>query len=63
MEGFMRNDKENLIVKMTFEYALDINKYSEHLEERKNFIVARQILRCGTSIAAHVVEAQNAENK
>jgi len=63
MEGFMRNDKENLIVKMTFEFALDIIKYSEHLEEQKKFIVARQILRSGTSIGANVVEAQNAESK
>jgi four helix bundle protein len=59
----MRNDKENLIVKLTCEFALDIIKFSELLEEQKKFIVARQILRCGTSIGANVVEAQNAESK
>jgi four helix bundle protein len=48
---------------LTFEFALDIIKYAELLEEQKKFIVARQILRCGTSIGANVVEAQNAESK
>jgi hypothetical protein len=41
----MRNDKENLIVKLTFKFALDIIKYAELLEEQKKFVVARQILR------------------
>ncbi|NVM62646.1 four helix bundle protein [Mucilaginibacter sp. SG538B] len=59
----MRNDKENLIVKLTFEFALDIIEFSEGLEEKRKFVIARQILKSGTSIGANVREAQNAESK
>ncbi|MDR6941100.1 four helix bundle protein [Mucilaginibacter pocheonensis] len=59
----MRDDKENLIVKLTFEFALDIIEFSEELEANKKFAIARQIIRSGTSIGANVREAQNAESK
>jgi four helix bundle protein len=59
----MRDDKENLIVKLTFECALDIIEFSEVLEEKRKFVIARQILKAGTSIGANVREAQNGESK
>lgn len=54
---------ENLIVKLSLEFALDIIAYSEELEEVKKYIIARQLLKSGTSIGANVREAQNAESK
>ena len=59
----MRNDKDNLIVKLSFEFALDIIEYSELLEENRKFVIARQLLKSGTSIGANIREAQNAESK
>jgi four helix bundle protein len=59
----MRDDRDNLIVKLTLEFALVTIEYSELLEENKKFIVSRQLLRSGTSIGANVREAQNAESK
>ncbi|MCX6257615.1 MAG: four helix bundle protein [Bacteroidia bacterium] len=59
----MRNDKNNLIVKLTFEFALKIIEYSELLENNKKYIIANQLLKSGTSIGANVKEAQNAESK
>lgn len=59
----MRNDKENLIVKLSLEFALDIIEFSELLEEHKKFVIARQLLKSGTSVGANVREAQNAESK
>jgi four helix bundle protein len=59
----MRDDKENLIVKLTFEFALDIIEFSELLEEKRKYVIARQILKSGTSIGANVREAQNGESK
>jgi four helix bundle protein len=59
----MRNDKENLIVKLSLEFALDIIVFSELLEENKKFVIARQLLKSGTSIGANIREAQNAESK
>jgi four helix bundle protein len=50
----MRNDKENLIVKLSLEFALDIIIFSELLEENKKFVIARQLLKSGTSIGANI---------
>ena len=59
----MRNDKENLIVKLTLDFALEIIEYSELLEEKRKYVIARQLLKSGTSIGANTREAQNAESK
>lgn len=59
----MDTRKENIIVKLTFEFALDIVALSEVLEENKKYVIARQVLKSGTSIGANVREAQNAESK
>jgi len=59
----MRNDKENIIVNKTFDFALDIIEFSEGLYESKKFPLANQIFKSGTSIGANVREAQNAESK
>lgn len=59
----MRNDRENIIVAKTFDFALDIIEFSEDLYENKKFSLANQIFRSGTSIGANVREAQNAESK
>ncbi len=55
--------KDNIIVKLTLEFALEIIKYSEELQENKKFVIANQLLKSGTSIGANVREAQNAESK
>lgn len=59
----MRNDKENLIVNLTFEFALEIIKYSEELRKLHKYEMSSQIFRSGTSIGANIREAQNAESK
>jgi four helix bundle protein len=55
--------KDNLILKLSFEFSLLIIEYTEELEIRKRFVIAKQLLRSGTSIGANVKEAQNAESK
>jgi four helix bundle protein len=59
----MRENRKNVIVDLTFEFALDIISFSEELESKKRFNFANQLFRCGTSIGANVWEAQNAESK
>jgi four helix bundle protein len=59
----MRNDKKNIIVEKSFQFALKIVLYCELLEDKKKFVLSRQLLRSGTSIGANVREAQNAESK
>lgn len=59
----MRNDRQNLIVDLTFKFALDIIAYSEEIKVAKKFEMSSQIFRSGTSIGANTREAQNAESK
>lgn len=54
-------DTGNLIVDLTFQYALDIVRFTDKLEQMKKFAIANQITKCGTSIGANVREAQSAE--
>lgn len=53
----------NRIVDLTFSFALEIIEFSEHLEEKKKYVIARQLLKSGTSIGANTREAQNCESK
>jgi four helix bundle protein len=55
--------KENLIVTLTFQFALDIIVFTELLEKNKKFNLANQLFRSGTSIGANVREAQGCESK
>ena len=59
----MQYNEENIILKLSYEFALAIVEYSETLEENRKYVIARQILKSGTSIGANVREAQNAESK
>jgi four helix bundle protein len=59
----MRNDRSNVIVDLTFKFAISIVEYCEELESKKKFVIAKQLLKSGTSIGANIREAQNAESK
>jgi four helix bundle protein len=54
---------KNPILELSFQFALDVIEYSERLEENKKFVLARQLLKSGTSIGANVREAQACESK
>ena len=59
----MQTNKENLIVQLSFEFALLITSFTSSLEQIKKFSLANQLFRSGTSIGANIREAQNAESK
>ncbi len=49
---------DNVVVEKSYKFALRIVKLYKHLcEEKKEFVLAKQVLRCGTSIGANVEEA------
>ena len=58
----MRDDRKNIIVDKTFEFALRVISFSEELRKDKKFELASQFSKSGTSIGANVREAQNAES-
>ena len=56
--------KENLIQKKSFEFALRIIKLSKYLNnEKKEFVLSKQILKSGTSIGANVEEGLGGQSK
>ena len=56
-------DKQNVIVEKVLNFGVEIVKFCELLEEKRKYVVARQLLKCGTSIGANVFEAQHPESK
>jgi four helix bundle protein len=55
--------KDNLIVNLSLQFALDIIVFTEKLQQDKKFNLANQLFRSGTSIGANVREAQGCESK
>jgi len=55
--------KNNLIVRLTFDFSINIIRFTESLESLKKYNLSNQLFRSGTSIGANVKEAQNAESK
>jgi len=53
----------NRIVDLTFEFSLKIISFADFLEEQKKYVIARQLMKSGTSIGANIREAQNCESK
>ncbi len=56
-------EKKNVILEKSFDFALNIIAYSELLEKNRKYVIAKQVLRSGTSIGANIREAQSAESR
>lgn len=57
-------NRSNIIKEKSFKYAVRIVSLFKILtNERKEYIMSKQLLRSGTSVGANVREAQNAESK
>jgi len=55
--------KENITKEKAKNFAIRIVKLSKYLnEEKKEFVLSKQILRSGTSIGANVCEAEHAQS-
>jgi four helix bundle protein len=55
--------KKNVILEKSFEFALAIIEFSEELDNNNKFVIAKQVLRSGTSIGANIHEAQSCESR
>lgn len=58
----MNKYKENLILNLSFDFALAIIGYTELLETNRKFVISKQLLKAGTSIGANIREAQSSES-
>jgi four helix bundle protein len=55
--------KDNIILALTLDFAIEIVSYCDQLEQNRKYVIARQLLKSGTSIGANSREAQNAESR
>ena len=56
-------EKRNEILELSFEFALKVIEFCELLEENRKYVIARQLLKSGTSVGANMREAQNAHSR
>lgn len=55
---------KNDVVEKSFDFAVRIvNLYKYLVKEHKEFVLSKQLLRCGTSVGANVTEAQRGQSK
>ncbi|MBQ3604407.1 MAG: four helix bundle protein [Clostridia bacterium] len=55
---------ERAIEKKSFDFAVrTVNLYKHLTTEKKEFILSKQFLRCGTSIGANVSEGERGQSK
>lgn len=59
----MINFENNPLIEKAVQFSLDIIEFCELLEEKKKFVITKQLLRSGTSIGANAFEAQNPHSK
>lgn len=56
--------KENIIKSKSFNFAIRIVKLYQFLrEEKKEYVLSKQLLRSGTSVGAMIREAEHSESK
>ena len=56
--------KQNVVYEKAYQFAVRIVKAYQHLtQEKREFVLSKQLLRCGTSIGANVAEANGGISK
>lgn len=58
----MRKGDENIVVKLSFDFALAVIEFSEVLDLKRKYVISKQLLKSGTSIGANIKEAQSSES-
>ena len=56
--------KENVLTIKSRDFAIRIIKCYKHLcDEKHEYIISKQLLRCGTSIGANSIESRHAQSR
>lgn len=56
--------KENILKEKTYKFALrTVRLYQFLSDEKKEFVMSKQVLRSGTSIGANIEQANQAQSK
>ena len=60
----MSVNERNITLNKSLEFAIRIVKLYKYLcEDKKEYLISKQLLRCGTSIGANINEAQAGQTK
>ncbi len=58
------NESKNILRDKSFQFAVRVYRLYQYIvEEKKEYILSKQLLRSGTSIGANIREAYNASSK
>ncbi len=52
--------KNSLVYDKAYQFAIRIVKAYKYLIEKQEYILSKQLLRCGTSVGANIAEANGA---
>ena len=64
MQNWVLNMKDNIILEKSIRFAIRIVKLCRYLQNEKNeYILSKQLLKCGTSIGANINEAVNEQSR
>lgn len=56
--------RDNIVKKKSFEFSIRVVKLFHYLQtDKKEYVLSKQLLRCGTSVGAMVREAEHSESK
>lgn len=55
--------KDNVVVNKSTSFAVRIIALSDYLEEKRKFVLAKQILKSGTSVGANIRESIYAQSR
>ncbi|MBI5807775.1 MAG: four helix bundle protein [Ignavibacteriales bacterium] len=55
--------EQNIIQQKSFNFALKIIKLFQSLKNEKEYVLSKQLLRCGTSIGANIEEAIGGQSR
>lgn len=56
-------NKSNAVADKSFTFSIAIIGLCKELRVKKEFIIANQLLRCGTGIGANIAEASSAQSR
>ncbi len=56
-------EKENVVKEKSYRFAIRIVKLYKYLIGHKEYVLSKQLLRCGTSIGANIAEANGAVSR
>jgi four helix bundle protein len=59
----MKSERQNIILTKSFVFALQIIELYKTMKDQREYVLAKQLLRSGTSIGANVEEATAAISK